>query len=358
MSTSAHEVSHEATAGHGHHPVSPFIQHHFEDEVHQFESGKLGIWLFLAQEILFFSALFVAYIIYRNHHPDVFAYAHKYLDVRKGALNTIVLICSSLSAAWAVRAAQLNQRKLLIGCLIFTIVCAFGFLGIKYTEYAHKYREGALYGKHFKPEVTPNGTELGPDGQPLAEGAKEGAAEGAVAGAHAGAVAASETDGAGAAAKGAMAGAAAGAHAGATAGVQAGGSATEAGVAAGAKAGAKAAGATEAAAAAVGPKAQGGTEAAAVEAAGGEQGGHSEEAILSGPPPPNTGMFFTLYFAMTGLHGIHVVAGIIVFIWLLIRAFKGHFNENYYGPVDFAALYWHLVDIIWIFLFPLLYLIH
>jgi hypothetical protein len=78
----------------------------------------------------------------------------------------------------------------------------------------------------------------------------------------------------------------------------------------------------------------------------------------SAPPPPNTGMFFTIYFAMTGLHGIHVVAGIFVFIWLLIRAIKGHFGPRYYGPVDFAALYWHLVDLIWIFLFPLLYLIH
>ncbi|HYU15240.1 MAG TPA: cytochrome c oxidase subunit 3, partial [Candidatus Acidoferrum sp.] len=75
-------------------------------------------------------------------------------------------------------------------------------------------------------------------------------------------------------------------------------------------------------------------------------------------PPPNTGMFFTIYFAMTGLHGIHVLAGVFVFIWLLIRAIRGHFGPTYYGPIDFAALYWHLVDLIWIFLFPLLYLIH
>ncbi|MEO6436244.1 MAG: cytochrome c oxidase subunit 3, partial [Tepidisphaeraceae bacterium] len=59
-----------------------------------------------------------------------------------------------------------------------------------------------------------------------------------------------------------------------------------------------------------------------------------------------------------GLHGIHVLVGIGVFIWLLVRAKKRHFTPDYYGPIDFAALYWHLVDLIWIFLFPLLYLIH
>ena len=77
-----------------------------------------------------------------------------------------------------------------------------------------------------------------------------------------------------------------------------------------------------------------------------------------GPPPEHTNMFFTIYFAMTGLHGIHVLVGVFVFIWLLIRAIKGHFTPDYFGPVDFAALYWHIVDLIWIFLFPLLYLIH
>ncbi|MEO8704565.1 MAG: cytochrome c oxidase subunit 3 [Kofleriaceae bacterium] len=82
------------------------------------------------------------------------------------------------------------------------------------------------------------------------------------------------------------------------------------------------------------------------------------EQLYLGPPPDHTGMFFTIYFAMTGLHGIHVLVGVFVFIWLLIRATKGHFTPEYFGPVDFAALYWHIVDLIWIFLFPLLYLIH
>jgi heme/copper-type cytochrome/quinol oxidase subunit 3 len=86
---------------------------------------------------------------------------------------------------------------------------------------------------------------------------------------------------------------------------------------------------------------------------------HEQKLVLAnGPPPPHTSMFFSIYFAMTGLHGLHVLMGIFVYIWLLIRATKGHFGPSYFGPVDYAALYWHLVDLIWIFLFPLLYLIH
>jgi cytochrome c oxidase subunit 3 len=69
-------------------------------------------------------------------------------------------------------------------------------------------------------------------------------------------------------------------------------------------------------------------------------------------------MFFSIYFGMTGLHGIHVLLGAGIFIWLLLRARRGDFTPDYYGPVDYAALYWHLVDLIWIYLFPMLYLIH
>ena len=86
---------------------------------------------------------------------------------------------------------------------------------------------------------------------------------------------------------------------------------------------------------------------------------HEEHELESlGPPPEHTNMFLTVYFAMTGLHGIHVFVGILVFIWLLRRAIRGDFTPEYFGPIDFSALYWHIVDLIWIFLFPLLYLIH
>lgn len=76
-----------------------------------------------------------------------------------------------------------------------------------------------------------------------------------------------------------------------------------------------------------------------------------------GDTVPNQFMFFSFYFMMTGLHGIHILGGMVVITWLLIRAMKGHFTANYYTPVDMVGLYWHLVDLIWIYLFPLLYLI-
>ena len=302
----------------------PFIQHHFDDDVHQFDSGKLGIWLFLGQEILFFSALFVAYIIYRHNHPEVFAYAHKYLDVKMGAINTGVLILSSLSAAWAVRAAQLGQKNLLVGLIVVTLLCAFGFLVIKYLEYSHKAHVGTVFGKRFVPKETPDGHKIQqPDGTPgkTADG-KEAPKE----------------------------------PVNTVGGVKA-----------------QPAPGQNPAAPAPGtqpvvpddPSANRGEPAStasgigvlpAVEAQ--KRAGVKIDTHAAATPPPNTGMFFTIYFAMSGLHGIHVLAGIFVFIWLLIRAIKGHFGPRYYGPVDFAALYWHLVDLIWIFLFPLLYLIH
>src|ERR1044072_4935076 len=141
MST-AHDA-HADDHAHGHHG-SPFIQHHYDDAQHQFDSGKFGIdaqhqfdsgkfgiWLFLAQEVLFFSALFVAYILYRVHYGEIYSYAHKWLDVKMGAINTAVLIFSSLTAAWAVRCAQLNQKKGLILCIVVTLGCACTFLVVK-----------------------------------------------------------------------------------------------------------------------------------------------------------------------------------------------------------------------------------
>jgi len=69
-------------------------------------------------------------------------------------------------------------------------------------------------------------------------------------------------------------------------------------------------------------------------------------------------VFFSIYFLMTGLHALHVIGGMGAISWLLVRAGRGHFSRLYYGPVDYVGLYWHLVDMVWIYLFPLLYLIH
>src|SRR5438477_9999959 len=118
----------EATfAGHGngdaaHAPHDPHLAHHFDTPEQQYASAKLGMWVFLATEILMFGGLFCAYSVYRHNHPDVFEYAHQYLDKTLGAINTIVLITSSLTMAWGVRLAQLGKMRGLWICLILTSV--------------------------------------------------------------------------------------------------------------------------------------------------------------------------------------------------------------------------------------------
>jgi len=76
-----------------------------------------------------------------------------------------------------------------------------------------------------------------------------------------------------------------------------------------------------------------------------------------GDTVPGQFMFFSFYFMMTGLHGLHILGGMAVIAWVLRRAVRGDFSHGYYTPVDLVGLYWHLVDLIWIYLFPLLYLI-
>lgn len=391
--------------GHGHGHGSRFIQHHYDDAQHQFDSGKLGIWLFLAQEVLFFSALFVAYILYRAHRPEIYAYAHHYLDVKFGAINTAVLIASSLTAAWAVRCAQLGQKRGLILNLSITLICAFAFLGIKYVEYSHKIHEGILFGHKFDPCVSSLGGPLVTK-RNLCDGTKSSVVwDHAAKRASEGCLESAKID--------------QDPHA---LGLQAkcvvselrksgktfeptGTTFTECAPSALAPKGHGAAKASDAkfpcytlslqpAVCPKGPAAlvlygdhqkrpdtriavtcEAPPEAKDVDAFAepahgstvGEAAVTSEarpskhdlaEKFAMGPPPPNTNMFFSIYFAMTGLHGIHVVVGILVFIWLLFRAVRGDFTPDYFGPVDYAALYWHIVDLIWIFLFPLLYLIH
>src|SRR5579862_2333194 len=121
--------------GHGAHGHDPHLAHHFDTPEQQFMSAKLGMWVFLGTEVLMFGGLFCAYSVYRHNHPDVFAFGAKYLSVPLGALNTVILITSSLTMAWGVRASQLNQRKLLIACLIMTLAGAAGFLVVKTIEY-------------------------------------------------------------------------------------------------------------------------------------------------------------------------------------------------------------------------------
>ncbi len=387
--------------GHGH--GSRFIQHHYDDAQHQFDSGKLGIWLFLAQEILFFSALFVAYILYRSHRPEIFSYAHHYLDVKFGAVNTAVLILSSLTAAWAVRCAQLGQKRGLVLNLSITLICAFTFLGIKYVEYSHKIHEGILFGHKFDPCVSSGGSPLVTKAN-TCDGTKSSVVWDLAAGkAGEGCLESLKIDqdshkpglqakcvvtelkrngaafeptgktfeecapaalaGHGHAAKGeakfpcyALSLQPAVCPAGPAALVLYGDhhKRPDVRIKVECEAAPKAADA-DPFADTHGPASLGAKSLTSEEAPTKHE---LQEKFAAGPPPPNTNMFFSIYFAMTGLHGIHVLVGVIVFIWLLLRAIRGDFTPDYFGPVDYAALYWHIVDLIWIFLFPLLYLIH
>jgi len=235
--------------------TDPALAHHFQTPAQQFAAGKLGMWIFLITEILFFGGLFCAYAVYRANHPEIFFWAHEFLNKGLGAINTGVLITSSLTMAWGVRCAQCDQQRGLVLCLVLTLLCAFGFLGIKYVEYKHKLEDGLRWAGSFDPTV--HDPQIEKPHQP----------------------------------------------------------------------------------AAVKHEAEG-------------------PAADHGEAPRNAGVFFSIYFLMTGLHALHVVAGIVAIAWILVRARAGHFGSHYFMPVDLVGLYWHLVDMIWIFLFPLLYLIH
>jgi len=300
------------------HARNPMLAHHFDDPRHQFEAGKLGIWLFLVTEILFFAGLFCAYAIYRSQHPEVFRWAHHFLDWKLGAINTVILLASSLTAAWAVRCAQLGQKSGLVANIVLTIIFACGFLGIKYVEYSHKFHDGLLPGKYFAPVEeaweTPAFAHKHPESARLAHELAEYFAKNPV------------KTVSGASSNGNMA-------------------------------------------AAAGPVIVRPALAPEIEAKlrNPEVVGPLVDAgIIENPRwvaaeglkrPAQAYAFFSIYFFMTGLHGVHVVAGIIVWLWLLRRTLRGDIGPRFFGPVDFGALYWHLVDLVWIYLFPLLYLV-
>jgi len=208
------------------HPA--YLQHHFSHPDQQYESSKLGMWLFLLTEVLMFGGLFCAYAVFRAWHPEMFYHAHKMLDVTMGSINTVVLITSSLTIALAIYSIQNNRQKDTVRYLIFTLILAGVFLAVKYFEYMHKIHLGQLPGKYY---------------------------------------------------------------------------------------------------------------------------------TYAGLGDNNPHLFFSMYFIMTGLHGIHVLGGMAVIGWVILRARRGEFSAEYYTPVELVGLFWHLVDLIWIFLFPLFYLI-
>ncbi len=307
-----------------HHEERPELQPHFETPEQQFESGKFGMWVFLATEILLFGGLFCAYAVYRALHPEVFVYASLFLDRVLGGINTLVLICSSLTMALGVRAAQLGQRRLLIAMLSVTLLGGAGFLGIKYVEYEHKWKAGLLWGTQYRSQA---------DGHALEHG--EPGTHGTDAASHDGS-APPEPPAPAADPRAALPPAAAAAlppsvpiPEGRTFGDGENASLLPP--------------------AAIGPT---GMRAPEPPPAAGEQ---LERRIRH--EPRNVHLFFGIYFVMTGLHALHVIVGMALIGYVLFRSLRGDFGPRYFTPVDIVGLYWHLVDLIWIFLFPLLYLI-
>src|SRR6185295_13974762 len=106
---------------------SPNLQHHFDDSAQQFESSTLGMWVFLITELMFFGGMFAGYTIYRNLYPDAFASTSHFMNVTVGAINTVVLICSSFTMVMAVRSAQLGRKKAIILYLVLTLVLGLVF---------------------------------------------------------------------------------------------------------------------------------------------------------------------------------------------------------------------------------------
>jgi cytochrome c oxidase subunit III len=128
------------------------VPHHFDSAQQEFESSKLGVWLFLVTEILLFGGLFVAYIMFRGLYPEMFHEASLHLNRIMGATNTVVLIVSSFTMAMAVSRAKRGDSKAVVTLLVITLLCAAMFMVIKYFEYSHKFHEGLLPGIHFSYE--------------------------------------------------------------------------------------------------------------------------------------------------------------------------------------------------------------
>lgn len=213
---------------HGHAVHHPQLQHHFDTMQQQKEASTFGMWLFLLTEVLFFGGIFFAYLLYRMWYFDAFAEASRDLDLMLGGFNTVVLIGSSLTMAFAVRSAQTGSSSGTVRWLILTMILGAVFLGVKVVEYSHKFEVGHVPGPNF----------------------------------------------------------------------------------------------------------------------------HS-----TSPWAAQEQIFYSLYFTMTGLHAVHMIVGIVILAIITRMAAQGKFNESYHTPVEMTGLYWHFVDLVWIYLFPLLYLV-
>ena len=319
--------------GHGHHdPNRPaHLKSYFVSSEQQFEASKMGMWIFLVTEILLFGGMFVAYAIYRSWYPELFAEASTQLDTNLGFANTLVLLASSLTMAWAIQAIKAGKQRLMNIMLVTTVVLAGAFLVVKYFEYTHKFDLGIYPGKYF---VYPEGFEstLYPAG-------------GAVTPFVAGAVSADELGSRLLVLRTASP-------------VRSMDDAdpsvtqSDAPVVDPADVGTAGAGLVD-------PGAPHGEHNAPHEGPTADHGDgeHHYEKGGHGITNPRAGIFFSIYYVMTGIHGIHILIGIIAIGLLAFKGARGKYSAAWYTPVENVGLYWHVVDIIWIFLFPLMYLI-
>lgn len=228
-----HGAGHDSHGGHGH----GLVAHHFDDAKQQHDAVELGMWAFLAQEVLFFGGLFLAYLLYRFQYPEAFAEGSEHLNKSMGAINTFVLLSSSLTMALAVHAAKVNDKKALFKFLAATLVLGGVFLVVKGFEWTADYREHLVPSRFF---------------------------------------------------------------------------------------------------------------------------GFDYTEFLKGRTPEvgeHVQLFMFLYFAMTGLHAIHMVVGMVILAIVATQAYRGRTSPRDANFVEMMGLYWHFVDIVWIFLFPFLYLI-
>lgn len=200
----------------------------FDDVEQQRGASVLGMWVFLATEILFFGVLFAGYTICRIRFPEAFVLGSRHTDMLMGTADTAVLLLSSCLAALAVRDVQLGGRRSAAWLLAGTASLGCAFLVLHGLEYHDEYKEGLIPVLNYKPP---------------------------------------------------------------------------------------------------------------------------------GHPPTAMALFFCLYYAITGFHSLHVAIGVVLLARLAWMAGRGAFAPDYYGPVEITTLYWHLVDIVWIFVYPLLYLV-
>lgn len=235
------------------------VSHQFEDPFQQKEAATLGMWTFLATEVLFFGAIFVSYTIYRHMWPEAFRQGSLNLKWYMGAVNTAVLLMSSFTMAIAVHAAALGDNRMVVRFLILTIIIGGVFLCIKGCEYYIEYQEHLVPALNFSREPASE-EQMSPVGR--------------------------------------------------------------------------------------------GFE-------------HFDQWLRnyihpirkSETRPQSEELFFLFYFIMTAIHATHMIIGIGIMLVLIFMAKRGMFSKEYHNPVENFGLYWHFVDIVWVFLFPTLYLL-